>query len=388
MSGALVNTVTTLQHTAKTFHIMRIALYTQGTPFHGRTLEERPLGGSESAVLYVSRTLGRRGHEVTVFNNCPEPGTYDDVTYRPHTDIVAASYMQAYDVCIFSRFYDTAPAVNAHAKVLWLHDIAGAQYYSAIPNLHNIIDRYFLIGKWQQQGFKQSYAIPDHKMYLTHNGVDLSLFERTVPRKSNKLVYINTPFRGLDVLLEVFPAIREQRPDAELFLFTGMSLYGESFTEWDQQLGHLYELAERLPGVHLQLPVTKADLAAELLSARLALYPSHFGECCSIASLETQAAGTPMITSDLAGLKDTIVDGETGVLLDIDDPQLLSRSPDYKRRFVTEALALLQDDRRWEALSKGGQLHIQTRYTWEAVAAEWEAEFLRILDESRSGAEP
>lgn len=36
-------------------------------PFHGRTLEEQPLGGTETAVIRLAAALSERGHEVTVF---------------------------------------------------------------------------------------------------------------------------------------------------------------------------------------------------------------------------------------------------------------------------------------------------------------------------------
>ncbi len=367
---------------------MRIALYTQGTAFHGHTLNEIPLGGSESAALYITRSLARRGHDVTVFNNCPRPGSYDGVRYCLHGGIVAASCRHPYDICIFSRFYDTASAVRAHRKVLWLHDVAGARYYSALPEFHRIIDRYFFIGEWQKDGFIKAYSVPTHKVYVTRNGVDPTLFDRFVKRERNKLIYINTPFRGLDVLLDVFPAIRKQRPESELFLFTGMSLYGEEFAERDREMAPLYDLARALPGVHLQKPVTKARLARELQSARLAVYPSHFRECCSIASLEVQAAGTPMITSALAGLKETIIDGRTGVLIGMDNTNLLSHSLTYKQQFIAETITLLDDDVRWQALSREGREHIRSRYRWDTVAAEWEAEFRVLLSDARPGSRP
>lgn len=364
---------------------MRLALYTQGTAFHGGTLEERPLGGSESASLYIARSLARRGHDVTVFNNCPRPGNYDGVRYRPYGEIVAASRGSTYDVCVFSRFYDTAAVVGAYRKVLWLHDVAGIRYYSALPEFNRVFDRYFFIGQWQKDGYIKAYKIPDHKTYVTRNGVDPTLFDRFVKRERNKLIYINTPFRGLDVLLDVFPAIRKQRPESELFLFTGMSLYGEEFAEQDREMAPLYDRARGLPGVHLQEPVTKARLARELQSARLAVYPSHFGECCSIASLEAQAAGTPMITSALAGLKETIIGGRTGVLIGMDDINLLSHSLTYKQQFIAETITLLDDDVRWQALSREGREHIRSRYRWDTVAAEWEAEFKGAAERCPAG---
>ena len=154
-----------------------------------------------------------------------------------------------------------------------------------------------------------------------------------------------------------------------------MSLYGEQFSEMEQQLQALYAHAHKVPGVVLNEPIPKAELAQELMSARLALYPSHFPECCSIASLETQAAGTPMITSALAGLNDTILHEETGILVPIDDPELRSRSKQYQVEFLNHTIRLLKDDATWQTLSNNAMRNAADHYSWQDIATEWETEF-------------
>jgi len=46
------------------------------------------IGGSEEAVIYLSRELQKLGYEVTVFNSCGElAGTYEGVTYREYHEM-------------------------------------------------------------------------------------------------------------------------------------------------------------------------------------------------------------------------------------------------------------------------------------------------------------
>jgi hypothetical protein len=55
-----------------------------GIPYDGTTVYKQGLGGSESAVTYVSEELASIGFDVTVFNNCTDhasPGVYSGVTY-------------------------------------------------------------------------------------------------------------------------------------------------------------------------------------------------------------------------------------------------------------------------------------------------------------------
>jgi hypothetical protein len=105
--------------------------------------------------------------------------------------------------------------------------VAQTPYYRhAFPILNNYIDRYFFIGKWQQSGYLRLHDILPEKTYLTRNGIGLELFRQETERSNNKLIYIYMPYRGLDVLLKMFPAIRQSRPDVELYLYTVISLYG------------------------------------------------------------------------------------------------------------------------------------------------------------------
>ena len=117
-----------------------------GMTYDGDTLNRKGLGGSESAVILVSRELAKIGFDVTVFNACDEDdsqaGVYDGVRYRPLSELTQAD---SYEVIISSRvvtpfitepFYGYAQTTNrkidyavfkrlresAKLKVFWMHD--------------------------------------------------------------------------------------------------------------------------------------------------------------------------------------------------------------------------------------------------------------------------
>jgi len=372
-------------HTLDSFQPLKIAFYTRGTEFNGSTIDKKGLGGSESALLYMARELSLRGHNVSVFCSCDQPGNYQGVEYRSADDFLPYCHLVCQDVCIFSRLYEPLVQANSRIKILWLHDVAGSKYYTeALPVLDQHIHRYFTISTWQQQGYIDTFRFDESRFYLTRNGVDPGLFEGTPPRNRYKLIYINTPFRGLDVLVNLFPLLQQAVPGVELHLYTGMSLYGDQFSEWEEQLQGLYDYARKMPGVYLREPLAKADLAKELLTSGLSLYPSHFEECCSIASLEVQAAGVPMITSDLAGLKDTIKHGETGILIPVDDEELRSRSQQYRINFLNQSVRLLRDEAAWKTLSINASRNIAENYSWSKIAEEWEYELFGLLGRGRA----
>ena len=60
-----------------------LILARMSTGFTGDTADKKPLGGSESALLYLSRELAKLGHKVVIYNNCgKESGMFNNVDYR------------------------------------------------------------------------------------------------------------------------------------------------------------------------------------------------------------------------------------------------------------------------------------------------------------------
>jgi hypothetical protein len=71
---------------------MKIAIIDKiGLCYDGDTLSKQGLGGSESAVILLSKELAKIGFDVTVYNNCKDgsnskPGIYDKVRYIDTSD--------------------------------------------------------------------------------------------------------------------------------------------------------------------------------------------------------------------------------------------------------------------------------------------------------------
>jgi glycosyltransferase involved in cell wall biosynthesis len=52
-------------------------------------------------------------------------------------------------------------------------------------------------------------------------------------------------------------------------------------------------------------------------------FPSRFEGLC-LAVIEAQAAGVPVVATPVGGIRETVVDGETGWLVPVDDPRALA----------------------------------------------------------------
>lgn len=350
-----------------------IVFYTGGHPFHGRTMEEKGLGGSESALIYIARSLAANGNRVRVFCNCDQPGEYDGVRYDNLVDFHIYRNQYTLPVIISSRSLRPFKiAMQSQVRILWIHDAVNVPFLEGEDPARIPMDRIFAISHWQRGEWSRHFGIPIEHFFVTRNGVDLTMFKPSEKRSRHRLIYVSRPDRGLGVLLELFPHIRQQVPDAELHIYS-YQLLGDSLDEL------IYQKTQQ-PGVYLHGSLPKSDLAAEMALARLMVYPSTWQETSCIAAIEAQASGTPVVASTLAALSETVHDGVSGYLIP-GDP----RTAEFGRRFIEAVVTLMNDDGVWQKLSLGARYRSELLHDWNVIAKDWMAELKRLIDTKKRG---
>jgi len=344
-----------------------VVFYTGGTTaFNGRTLEEKGLGGSESALIYVARALAASGMKVRVFCNCDKPSEYDGIRYGDLVDFHMYRQFNSFPIIISSRSLRPFKiALQTQTRILWIHDDINVKYLEG-ETLNTLpIDRIFAVSRWQRDEWSHYFHIKQDRFFLTRNGVDLTMFKPGVQRERHRLIYASRPERGLDVLLKLFPIIRNRIPTAELHLYT-------YYSPGEKSIDEIWRHTQQ-PGVYIKGCLTKSSLAGEMASARLMVYPSTFRETSCIAAIEAQASGTPVIASTIAALSETVVDGVSGCLVP-GEPG----TDEFGRRFAETVIALLNDDISWQRLSQNARSRGEQLYGWEDIAKEWVEEFQRM----------
>jgi tetratricopeptide (TPR) repeat protein len=341
--------------------------------YDARTPQTRGLGGTESAVIYLAEALARRGHHVVVLNNCEEPGVFDGVEYARWETLTARCLTGRPDVLVGVRFWQTIGALRlAPLQIFWTGDACNQPYVEHLGDrqARAEIDFFMLQSDWQAETFQSHHDVPAWRIVRTKLGSAASMFEpgtqsaRPLAR-ARRMAYTSTPFRGLDVLLDLFPRIRAACPDATLDIFSSMQVYGMSPGEDHSQFRAVYRKA-RQPGVTLVGSLPQMELAARLADSRILAYPNHYSETFCIAAIEAQAAGCVAVTSEFGALPETV--GDAGICVP-GDP----RSAGYQRAFVETCVALLTDDGQWQSMSTRALARAWTSYTWPSIAEAWEA---------------
>ena len=171
------------------------------------------------------------------------------------------------------------------------------------------------------------------------------------------------PNRGHELLLEGFRRLLSARPEARLLLVGR----GETRTRLERMAVEL-GLGER---VHFA-GYRDRDLPGVLAAANcFALMGAGSDESCR-AVLEAMAAGRPVVARRVGALPETVVDGETGLLIDEDTPE-----------GVAAALAtVLGDVERARGMGAAGRRRAETEFSPLRAVTITESVYLRCVSSS------
>ncbi len=168
---------------------------------------------------------------------------------------------------------------------------------------------------------------------IVPNGIDLDAYSADAERVSGRVLFIgrDDPRKGLDVLLNAWPGIREQRPDASLHLI-GV-----------ERTGALWRRFGEVASAHYLGRVSEERKLAELGKAEVLVAPNRGGESFGIVVLEGLASGCAVVATDLAAFR--LVAGDAAVYFDIGDSDGLAR----------EILATISSTDRLAAMTAAGR---------------------------------
>lgn len=134
------------------------------------------------------------------------------------------------------------------------------------------------------------------------------------------------PYRGFHTFMRSIPIIQRQCPDAQIVIVGGNGVsYGKAPTEYsDWRSKYVAELDVNLSKVHFtgKLPYETYIAILQLSSVHVYLtYPFVL----SWSLLEAMAAGCVVVGSDTAPVREVIVDGMNGFLVDFFDSEAIAK---------------------------------------------------------------
>jgi len=316
------------------------------------------MGGSEEAIVYLSRELAKQGYAVTVYGEVEKPyvdpvaGEYGGVNWLPWQMI---DTRDQFDTLILWRYPNLAGQFKANRLLIDMHDLLPKKQVMPIKNA-----TYMFKSQWHKDQY------PNITNYnIVSNGVVLDQFNKKVKKNPNSVGYFSAYYRGLEHLVKLWPRIKEQVPEAELNIYYGWeswtSFQGED--EFYKRMTAMLEDAKAI-GVTEHGRVSHAELADKMLATNVWAYPTEFPEINCITALKANAAGMKPVITDRAALKET--GGPNAYSLETDLFYTDEYNQDKFVKAIVDALKSPQTDKEIERQKKWAK-----QFEWAEIAKQW-----------------
>ena len=338
----------------------KILIYTgyMETMWNSSTIISKSLGGSEKAIIYLSRCFPKN-FEIYVTGDIIEEEV-DNVKWVPREKLQALLSEENFHTIIVSRyvsFFDEYLNWKCVQLVLCAHDTSFLFYPFKRNNdkLRDIIemtDYVLCLTQWHKDILIHHHdCIKDANFQIINNGINLSSFENeelnNTAKIKNKFVWSSCSNRGLNVLLELWPKILEKLPGATL------DICSYRYFPSDEKDSEMKQKIDKFSSIKHHGKLNTQRLYKLLKSCEFWLYTNTFPETSCITAMEMLISEVICIYYPNAGLTETI--GDYGIQV--------------TKGTEIEAILDLNPNKKDELRKKGKEYALTC--SWERRAQEW-----------------
>ncbi len=400
----------------------RVALFTNEYPPH-------VYGGAGVHVEYLSRALAKQlAVEVRAFGNqdlaegrlrvrgyegWPEMQSGTDPRYRGALDAFSRSLAMAKDTL-------DAHVVHCHtwytdmagflARMLWdvpfvltthsleplrpwkVEQLGAAYHMSSWMERTGIetADAVIAVSKETRNDVLANFTVDPDRVHVIHNGIDLDEYRfdpatdaiaaRGVDPSRPYVLFVGriTRQKGIIHLVNAIPAID---PSLQVVLLAGAPDTPEIGREMSERVA---EVSASRPGViWIQEMLPRHEVIQFYSHAAVFCCPSVY-EPFGIINLEAMACETAVVASDVGGIPEVVVPGETGALVDL-ALRPGTFDPLDPAGFSTALAAAVNqvglDTALQRAYGEQGRARVEAHFSWDAIATKTIDLYRRVIDD-------
>jgi glycogen(starch) synthase len=283
-----------------------------------------------------------------------------DDTWRP--DVVHAhDWLVAHPAIALAEFYDVPTVSTIHATEAgrhsgWVSGRLSRQVHAVESWLVRESDSLIACSASMRDEITELFGPGLAEVSVIRNGIDAARwpFASKRPRSGPpELLFVGRLEyeKGVHDVIAALPRIRRTHPGTTLTIAGAGTQY-----DWlvEQVRKHRVRRVTTFVG-----RLDHTELLAALHRADVAVLPSHY-EPFGLVALEAAAAGIPLVTSNIGGLGEAVIDGETG----------MSCAPRDVAGLAGAVCAVLDDPVAAQHRARAARDRLTSDFDWHTVADE------------------
>jgi alpha-maltose-1-phosphate synthase len=248
-----------------------------------------------------------------------------------------------------------------------------------------------------KRDIERLFNIRPERLHVIYNGIGLDEY-RKVDTKAALQRYGIDPQQPFVLfvgritrqkgIIHLVRAIEHMAPGFQVVLCAGAPDTPEIGKEMEAAVA---QAKARRPGVIWIREMVDKPTVIELYSQAAVFCCPSIYEPFGIINLEAMACETAVVASAVGGIKEVVIDGETGFLVPLEQMQESPFEAIDPERFARDLAAginqLMADAELRERLGRAGRKRAEEKFSWGAIAAETTALYAQLL-QGRSQATP
>ncbi len=236
------------------------------------------------------------------------------------------------------------------------------------------------------------FNVAAEKVHVIHNGIDLDEYQKVASTEALRwhgidpdrpyLLFVGRITRQKGII-HLAQAIRHMRKDFQVVLCAGAPDTKEIAAEMQAAVSSAQEQHGSV--IWIQEMVGKKEIIELYSHAAVFCCPSVY-EPFGIINLEAMACDTPVVASAVGGIKEVVVDEETGILVPLElrpgsfEP---SDAEGFEQSIASAVNRLMADPALRQRMGKAGRARAEAHFSWRAIAQRTLSLYTQLVGTSR-----
>ena len=276
----------------------------------------------------------------------------------------------------------------------WKVEQLGTAYHASSwieKTAYQNADGVVAVSQAMKQDVQDLYGVPEERIRIIPNGIDPAEYRPTSDEALLReygidpdvpyVLFVGRITRQKGII-HLVSAIEHLNPGVQVVLCAGAPDTPEIGQEMEEKVEAARE-AGRQKVIWIAKMLPRADAIRLYSHATVFVCPSVY-EPFGIINLEAMACETAVVASQVGGIPEIVVEGETGLLVPFEtagEETSEPRDPEgFARDLATATNKILDDPERAAAMGRKGRERVEERFSWQAVAAQTLEFYQSLLD--------